>query len=68
MATVTRPHKSPSPSATPAPPSSAEPQAAADLDPLRPHFGDRIAFAIWVICGIFMASLLPYDTVMGLFR
>jgi hypothetical protein len=68
MATVSRPHQSPSPSAIPASPSSAEPQAAADGDPLRPHFGDRIAFAIWLICALFMASLLTYDTVMGLFR
>jgi hypothetical protein len=33
-----------------------------------PYFGDRIAFAIWIACALFMASLLTYDTVMGLFR
>jgi len=71
MATVTRPHKPLPPSATPATPAPAEPRAAPDaaaLDPLCPHFGDRIAFAIWVTCALFMAALLTYDTVAGLFR
>ena len=66
MATVTRPHKSPAP-----PPVAAEPQPAPQpviLDPMRPHYGDRIAFSIWVTCALLMAALLTYDTVMGLFR
>jgi hypothetical protein len=68
MATVTRPYK---PQATPAP-VEAEARAAAPeapvLDPMRPHFGDRIAFAIWITCALFMAALLTYDSVIGLFR
>jgi len=68
MATVTRPHKSPP---TPATVPAAAPQPASQdavLDPLRPHFGDRIAFIIWVTCVLFMVTLLTYDTIMGLFR
>ena len=68
MATVTRPHKSPPPAAALAPPAVAEPQAARALDPLRPHAGDRIAFAVWITSALFMAALLTYDTLMGLFR
>jgi hypothetical protein len=64
MATETKPDK---PQALPA----AEPQPAPQgpvLDPLRPCFGDRIAFAIWIACALFMGALVTYDTVMGLFR
>jgi hypothetical protein len=68
MATVTKPYK---PQAAPAP-VEAEPQATAPVapvrDPMRPHFGDRIAFAIWITCALFMAALLTYDSVIGLFR
>jgi hypothetical protein len=67
MATVTTSPKAPP---RPAAPPAAVPQAAETpvLDPLRPHYGDRIAFTIWVTCALFMAALLTYDTVMGLFR
>jgi len=68
MATATTPRK---PLPVPAAPDAAEPQPAPEpvaLDPLRPHFGDRIAFVIWVTCALFMAALLTYDTVAGLFR
>jgi len=68
MATVTRPHKSrPTPTAVPA----AAPQPASQdnpLDSMRHFFGDRIAFILWVTCVLFMATLLMYDTIMGLFR
>ena len=67
MATVTRPYK---PQTTLAP-AEAAPQPVPEAvirDPLRPYFGDRIAFVIWIICALFMAALLTYDTVMGLFR
>jgi hypothetical protein len=66
MATVTRPHK-PQATPTPAEPQPAAPQAPI-LDPMQPYFGDRIAFTVWVICALFMAALLTYDTVIGLFR
>ncbi len=65
MATVTRPNKSVPLPAAPAP---TEPPAVADLDPLRSHFGDRIAFAVWMTCALFLAALLTYDTLIGLFR
>jgi hypothetical protein len=68
MATDTKPYK---PQALHAPAPAAEPWPAPPapvLDPLRPHFGDRIAFAIWIGCALFMGALLTYDTVMGLFR
>jgi hypothetical protein len=67
MATVTTPHK---PLPRPAAP-AAEPLAAAEPDALdtpRPYLGDRIAFVVWITCAMFMAALLTYDTVMGLFR
>jgi len=68
MATVTRPHKLPStqtavPAAAPQPASQDVP-----LNSMRPYFGDRIAFIIWVTCVLFMVTLLTYDTIMGLFR
>jgi hypothetical protein len=69
MATVTRPYK-PQPAPAPAP-AAAEPQPAPEApvpDAARPYFGDRIAFAVWLICALFMGALLTYDTVMGLFR
>jgi hypothetical protein len=64
MATVTRPPRS-----LPAP-APVEPQQAPapNLDPFRPHYGDRVAFAIWLTCALFMAALLAYDTIMGLLR
>ncbi len=66
MATVTTPLRSPSVPAAPAP--AVTPPPAPVLDPLRPHYGDRIAFGVWIACALFMAALLTYDTVMGLFR
>jgi len=64
MATLTRPHKPP-----PAVPAKLQPAPeVVVLDPLRPHYGDRIAFTVWVTCALFMAALLTYDTIMGLFR
>ncbi len=67
MATVTRPQKSLPPAAAPTPPPPAW-RSAPVLDPLRPSVGDRVAFAVWVTCALFMAALLTYDTIMGLFR
>jgi hypothetical protein len=67
MATVTRPYK---PQPVPAP-AAAERQPVPEVSepgPMRPYFGDRIAFAVWLICALFMGALLTYDTVMGLFR
>jgi hypothetical protein len=65
MATVTTPRKHvPVPLPTGAQP---DPQPVA-LDPARPHLGDRVAFAIWVTCFLFMVTLLTYDAVMALFR
>ena len=67
MATVTRPYKpqpAPAPAAAEAPPVPLVPVE----DPMRPYFGDRIAFAIWIVCALFMGALLTYDAVMGLFR
>ncbi len=67
MATVTKSPRSPSLPAAPAPAAEAPPSPAI-LDPLRPHYGDRIAFGIWITCALFMAALLTYDTIIGLFR
>ena len=68
MATVSKPPRSlPRPVTT----TATEPQSAAaveTLDPFRPRLGDRIAFAVWVMCALFMASLLAYDAILGLFR
>jgi hypothetical protein len=69
MATVTRQSYSlPIPTA-PAPAAEAAPVPAVPIpDPLRPHYGDRIAFVVWVTCAMFMVALLTYDTVIGAFR
>jgi len=63
MATVTRSSRSLSPAA-----SSPAVSKAAASDVARPFLGDRIAFIIWITCALFMASLLAFDTVVGLFR
>jgi hypothetical protein len=68
MATVTRPHHHLPPPAASATAVPAEPQPAPVLDPFRPSAGDRIAFAVWVTCALFMAVLLTYDTIAGLLR
>jgi hypothetical protein len=69
MATVTSPPRSQPTPAAPATVAAPKPiSAPPDLDPLRPHFGDRIAFAVWITCALFMAALLTYDSFMGLFR
>jgi hypothetical protein len=69
MATVTRPQKSPTAFPAPAPAAARRPDPVPEVrDPWRPYFGDRIAFSIWLTCALFMAALLTYDTVMGLFR
>jgi hypothetical protein len=68
MATATKPVRALSLPTTAAP---AEPPVVAQavpVDPLNPSIGDRIAFAIWVACALFMATLLTYDTIVGLFR
>jgi hypothetical protein len=62
MATVTRSPKSPAPASEP----KKGPSAVPDSTPS--YFGDRIAFIIWLTCALFLASLLTYDTVIGLFR
>ena len=66
MATVTRPSRP----LTPAPIPQAAPPVpeVVVLDPSGPHYGDRIAFGVWVTCALFMAALMTYDTIMGLFR
>ncbi len=65
MATVTTARKQ-----LPALPTAASPAEPDTVvrEATRPYFGDRIAFVIWVTCFLFMASLLTYDVVMGLFR
>jgi hypothetical protein len=66
MATVTRPQPV---AVEPAPAAKRKlTQQAEALDPLRPFFGDRIAFAVWLTCALFMAALFAYDTLFGLFR
>ncbi len=67
MATVTRPPRPAPPPAAPAP-AADSPVTPEILDPMRPYWGDRIAFGIWVACAMFMAALLTYDTFIGLFR
>jgi hypothetical protein len=44
------------------------PVSEAPPDPLRPYFGDRIAFAVWLVCALFMAALLSYDVLAGLLQ
>jgi hypothetical protein len=66
MATVTRAPR-PETKPTPAEQKPAAPEAHV-LDPMVPYRGDRIAFGIWITCALFMAALLTYDSVMGLFR
>jgi len=63
MATVTRSLKPPPPVK-----SAPKPAEPAVPDSERPYFGDRIAFFIWLTCALFLASLLTYDTIIGLFR
>jgi hypothetical protein len=65
MATVTTPRKQ-----LPALPSSRSQAAPESVvgETMRPYFGDRIAFVIWITCFLFMGALLTYDVVMGLFR
>jgi hypothetical protein len=66
MASVTSPFK-PRVTLTPAP--ERQPvSTCASRDGVRPCFGDRIASAIWIVCVLFMASLLAYDAVVGLSR
>jgi hypothetical protein len=68
MATATKPPQ-PAPTLTPSPlPEPPVAPRAEAPDPLRPFFGDRVAFIVWVACALFMAALLTYDTLMGLFR
>ncbi len=63
MVTVTRPPRTKLlPTSAPAAPEVPV------ADTARSFFGDRIAFFIWITCALFMASLLAYDTVMGVFR
>jgi hypothetical protein len=66
MATVTKPSR-PEAKPTPAELRPAAPEAPV-LDPMVPHRGDRVAFAIWITCALLMAAILTYDTVTGLFR
>jgi hypothetical protein len=66
MATVTRP-PCPETKLIPVEKKPAAPEAPV-LDPMVPYRGDRVAFAIWITCALFMAALLTYDTVTGLFR
>jgi hypothetical protein len=65
MASVT---KSPSVQPPPAPSKAPRPAPPAPEEPLeqsRPHPGDAVAFFLWALCVLLMASMLVHDAVTG---